>query len=53
VLDPVIFRFELAVVLVGSGITPGNLVLLVFLALSPEVDMVDVADTLLRPRPSG
>jgi ABC-type antimicrobial peptide transport system permease subunit len=39
--------FSRAVVLVGSGIAAGNLVLLLFVATSTEVGVVDVADTLL------
>ncbi len=39
--------FSRAAVLVGSGVVAGNLVLLLFVTLSPEVDVVDVMDALL------
>ncbi len=39
--------FSRAVLLVGSGVFVGNLVLMLFVMLSPEVDMADVADALL------
>ena len=39
--------FSHAAILVGSGIVAGNLVLLAIVALSPEAEIVDVADTLL------
>ncbi len=39
--------FLRAVVLVGSGVAAGNLVLVLFVTLSTEVDLADVADALL------
>jgi ABC-type antimicrobial peptide transport system permease subunit len=39
--------FVRALVLVGSGIAAGNLVLLLAVALGPEVELADVADALL------
>jgi predicted permease len=39
--------FQRAAVLVGSGVVAGNLVLLLFVSLSDEVEVVDVADALL------
>ena len=39
--------FSRAVVLVGSGIAAGNLVLLLFVTALDEVDLADVADALL------
>lgn len=39
--------FSRAVALVGSGVAAGNLVLLLFVTLSTEVDIADVADALL------
>jgi ABC-type lipoprotein release transport system permease subunit len=34
-------------VLIGSGLAPGNLVLLLFVTLGTDVDLADVADALL------
>jgi ABC-type antimicrobial peptide transport system permease subunit len=39
--------FSHAAVLVGSGVAAGNLVLLLFVVLSPEVEVADVGDALL------
>ncbi|HJR58466.1 MAG TPA: ABC transporter permease [Vicinamibacterales bacterium] len=39
--------FSRALVLVGSGIVAGNLALVLFVALEPEVTVADVADALL------
>jgi len=39
--------FSRALVLIGSGIAAGNLVLLLFVTLGTDVDLADVADALL------
>ena len=39
--------FSRALVLVGSGVVAGNLVLLLFIALETEVDVIDVVDALM------
>jgi predicted permease len=39
--------FSRALVLVGSGVAAGNLVLLLFVFLSPEIELSEVADALL------